>query len=133
MPVPARRLQWGSRGSFQFSNWIQPVRQARVSRPSERLDLRTLRGESGWSRADDNHVAHLRVVDAAIESQAVGQFLNGWTAQHITAVADHHLHLGWFHLEAVEQFLRGAVRVKIDVGERISVAAEKLAQLERLS
>ena len=67
-----------------------------------------------------------------VEPEASRQFLNRRTTQHRAVVADNDRNFFHGDVKTVEQFLSAGIGIEIDVGVRMSVAGEKLAQTQRL-
>ena len=72
----------------------------------------------------------MRRVDRAGQAEALGELRDGRVAEDVLSVADDDGDLGGLHVEAVEEGLRGAIGVEVDVGMGMIVAGEELTDLE---
>jgi hypothetical protein len=90
------------------------------------------RCQAGGSGADNDQIAHLRFVNRAVQSQAIGHFLQRGIPQHGATVAKDHRNFVQFHVKPVEKCLRRLVRVEIHVGVRMLIPAEEFAQAQRI-
>ena len=73
----------------------------------------------------------MRSVDGGVEPQAVGDLLVGRIAQHVFAAADEHRNIRRRDVKAVEQFLRVAFAIEIDVDVGVAVPNQKLFNAQR--
>src|SRR6202008_1904292 len=81
--------------------------------------------EAGWSRADDDQIAHLPLIDRLVEAKAVGNLLIRWIPQHRGA-ANHDGDIVDADVELIEQLLFVPVVIEVDVAMRMAVACEEL-------
>jgi len=119
--------------SSRSSNSSRPVhRSARLDHQYIQALRRRVNGsrETRWARPTIITSRTCMSSGGGVEAQAVRQILNGRVfallcCSHCRSPPGPQS----FHVEAVQQILRTAVRVQIDVDMRICVAGEKFAQL----
>jgi hypothetical protein len=86
--------------------------------------------EAGWSRADDDQIADLLLIDRLVEAKAVGDLLIRWIAQHRGA-ANHDGDIVDADVELIEQLLLVPIAVEVDVAMRMPAAGKELPDTQR--
>ena len=73
----------------------------------------------------------MRLVDVVVEAETVGNLCVRRIPQHGIAAADHDGNIADPDLETIEQFLRVAVAVEIDIVKRVAVPGQELVVPKR--
>ena len=89
------------------------------------------RGQARRSGADDDDIAHVRLIDRVVEAEAVGDLLIGRVPKHDVAAADQDRHVADGDVKAIEQLLHVGVAVEIDVGVGVAVARQEFLDAKR--
>src|SRR5437870_449611 len=94
----------------------------RTSSPSDTIDGR---GQARWSRTDDHHVTHPRLVDRLVQTETVRNLLIGRVPKNDAATADHHRHILDGHAKRIEQLLDVRITIEVYEGVWVPVARQE--------
>src|ERR1700686_1642491 len=89
------------------------------------------RGQARWSRPDDYHVTHARLVDRVIQTETLRDLLVGRVPKHDVATADHHRDVLDRHAKPIEQLLDPWITIEIDKGVRMAVTRQEFFNADR--
>src|SRR6202158_1616876 len=74
------------------------------------------RGQARWSRTDDYHVTHTRLVDRLVQTETVRDLLIGRVPKDDVPTADHHRHILDGHAKPIERLLDVRITIEVDEG-----------------
>ena len=100
-----------------------------TSRPSEAPYTAAARPAGPAPTIDE--IADAGVVDRLVETEAVGNPRIGRISQHRIAAADQHRDIGNADLKTIEQLLRLAVAIEVDVVKGMAVPRQELLHAQR--
>jgi hypothetical protein len=83
------------------------------------------------ARGRPRHLVHSRVVDVSVETEALRDLGVRRIPEHGTAGANHDGHVVQSDAKPIQQLLRGAVTVEVDVVKRMSVTRQELFDAKR--
>src|ERR1700680_1904018 len=89
------------------------------------------RGQARWSRADDHHVTHTRLVDRLVQTETVRDLLIGRVPKDDVATADPHRHILDGHAKPIEQLLDVWITIEVDEGVWMPVARQEFFDAHR--
>ena len=89
------------------------------------------RGQARWSRTDDHHVTHTRLVDRLVQTETVRDLLIGRVPKDDVATADHHRHILDGHAKPIEQLLDVRITIEVDEGVWMPVARQEFFDADR--
>ncbi len=88
------------------------------------------RCQAAGSRADHDQVVHFALVDSGVQPEAFSRFGVAGVAQNQRAAADHDRNFGDLNVELIENGLNVRIALYIQIGVRMAVAGQKLAQAQ---
>src|SRR6202521_5147441 len=83
------------------------------------------RGQARWSRTDDQHVTHTRLVDRLVQAETLRDLLIRRVPKDDVATADHHRHILDRHAKPIEQLLDVRITIEVDEGVWMPVARQE--------
>src|ERR1700732_2734005 len=89
------------------------------------------RGQARWSRTDDHHVTHTRLVDRLVQTETVRDLLIGRVPEDDVSTADHHRHILRRHTKPIEQLLDVRITIDVDKGVWMPVTRQEFFDADR--